>query len=167
MKTMRLPLHLAALFMLTSCAITTRNGSNWQAYTFTGSEIIPAEAGGIKTVWIRDGFMPRGEKPGVQESDLGSLPPKSGAIAGICYIQTSGGKLVDQSGYSLLKDEQITIKSTRDGIFVARTDEQGIFIEPLYPGEYEFSCRGAGRTAVIKEGKTALVQIRGGKRMAD
>jgi len=167
MKTIHLSLQLAALLMLTSCSITTRNSSNWQPYTFTGSEIIPAEANGLKTVWLRDGFMPRGEKPGAQESDLGSLPPKSGAIAGICYIQASGGKLADQSGYAVLMDEQVTIKSTRDGIFVARTDEKGVFIETLYPGEYEFSCRGAGRTAVIKEGKTTLVQIRGGKRMAD
>lgn len=164
MKTMRL--SLAALLMLTSCTIP-RNSSTWQPYTFTGSEIVPAEANGIKTVWVRDGFLPRSDKPVTLESDLGQLPPKSGAIAGICYTQTSGGKLADQSGHLALKDEQVTIKSTRDGLFVARTDEQGIFIETLYPGEYEFSCRGAGKTAVIKEGKTTLIQIRGGKRMAD
>jgi len=157
-------LPLIAVFSLSSCAQTA---STWQPYTFNGSAFQQGEINGKASLWLRDGFIPRTEKPLAGAFDIGSLPPKSGAVAGICYLQTSGGKLADQSGYTPYADEQIIIRSARDGIFVTRTDSNGIFTETLYPGEYEFSCRGAGNPAVVKEGKTTLIRIRGGKRMAD
>lgn len=157
-------LPLITVFSLSSC---TLSASTWQPYTFNGTGFLPGEPGGKPSIWLRDGFTPRTGKPLDGADDLGSLPPKSGAVAGICYLQTGGGKLVDHSGYTPYADEQILIRSARDGLFVTRTDSNGIFIETLYPGEYEFSCRGAASPAVIKEGKTTLVRIRGGKRMAD
>jgi len=157
-------LPLITVFSLSSC---TLSASTWQPYTFDGTEFHPGEITGKPSLWLRDGFMPRTEKPGLQTDNIGSLPPKSGAVAGICYLQTSGGKLADQSGFTPYADEQIIIRTARDGIFVTRTDSNGIFTETLYPGEYEFTCRGAGIPAAVKEGKTTLVRIRGGKRMAD
>lgn len=164
MKLRLLFLPLITVFSLSSC---TPSASTWQSYTFNGTEFHPGEITGKPSLWLRDGFIPRTEKPLTGALDLGNLPPKSGAVAGICYLQASGGKLSDKSGFTPYADEQIIIRSARDGIFVTRTDSNGLFTEMLYPGEYEFSCRGAGMPAVVKEGKTTLVQIRGGKRMAD
>lgn len=160
-------LPLITLLSLSACTLSARTASPWRPYTFDGKEFVPGELEGTPSFWIRDGFIPRTEQPGARAVDSGHLPAKSGAVAGICYLQTSGGKLADQSGTAPYGDEQITIRSARDGVFVTRTDAKGLFIETLYPGEYEFSCRGAGSSAVITEGKTTLVRIRGGKRMAD
>jgi len=160
-------LPLFTVFSLSSCTLSAQTASAWHPYTFNGTEFHPGELTGRPSLWLRDGFTPRTDKPVAGALDLGRLPPKSGAVAGICYLQTSGGKLTDQSGFTPYPDEQIIIRSARDGIFVTRTDNNGIFIETLYPGEYELSCRGAGSPVVVKEGKTTLVRIRGGKRMAD
>jgi len=50
---------------------------------------------------------------------------------------------------------------------VTRSDATGIFIEELFPGDYQLSCRGAEVAVIVEEGKTVLVPIRGAKRMAD
>ncbi len=165
---MKLRLCVLPLITALSLSSCTLSASTWQPYTFDGTSFHPGEITGKPSLWLRDGFIPRTETPPAGgASDLGSLPPKSGAVAGICYLQTSGGKLADQSGVTPYPDEQIIIRTARDGIFVTRTDSNGLFAELLYPGEYEFSCRGAGIPAVVKEGKTTLIHIRGGKRMAD
>ncbi|HZV80966.1 MAG TPA: hypothetical protein VFF53_02240 [Geobacteraceae bacterium] len=160
-------LPLITLLSLSSCTLPAQTASTWQPRTFNGKEFVPGESKEMPSFWIRDGFIPRTDKPGDQVVNIGRLPAKVGAVAGICYLQSSGGKLSDKSGVTPYADEQITIKSAREGIFVARTDDNGLFIETLYPGEYEFSCRGAGSSAIVTEGKTTLVHIKGGKRMAD
>lgn len=157
----------APLLLLTSCAIFAQPESPWHPYTFNGQKFIEGEIKGIQPIWLRDGFTPRLTKPEKAADDNWQLPPKSGAVAGICYLQTSGGKITSQTGVTPLADEQIVIKSMKEGVFVTRTDKDGLFAEVLDPGEYEFSCRGAGRQTEVNEGKTTLVQIRGGKRMAD
>ena len=167
MKLKSFLLPIITLLTLSSCTLPAQTTSTWQPFSFNGTEFIPGEREGMQSFWIRDGFIPRTEKLGNEAADIGRLPAKVGAVAGICYLQTSGGKLADKAGVTPYADEQITIKSARDGVFVTRTDDKGLFIETLYPGEYEFSCRGAGNSATVTVGKTTLVQIRGGKRMAD
>ncbi len=160
-------LPLITLMSLSSCTLPATTASTWQPFSFNGTGFVPGEREGMPSLWIRDGFIPRTEKMGPEAADIGRLPAKVGAVAGVCYLQTSGGKLADTSGSTPYADEQITIKSASDGVFVTRTDDRGLFIETLYPGEYEFSCRGAGSPARVFEGKTTLVTIRGGKRMVD
>lgn len=157
----------AAILPLSSCTLSAQSASPWHPYTFNGQEFIEGEIKGLQPLWLRDGFTPRLEKPDKAAEDNRRLPPKSGAVAGICYLQTSGGKIANQSGITPLADEQITINSMREGAFVTRTDADGLFIETLDPGEYVFSCRGAGSQAEVKTGETTLIRIRGGKRMAD
>jgi len=167
LKPFFLALLAPLLLSLIACTSSAFSPRTWQAHTFAGPEFLPGEKPGRPSLWLRDGFIPRTDKPGAQAVDIGRLPPKSGAVAGICYLQTSGGKLVDQADFQAFPDEQITIRNDETGIFITRTDDNGYFIEMLYPGKYEFYCRGAVSSAVIAEGKTTLVQIRGGKRMAD
>lgn len=167
MKTRHFLMPLLALFQLSACTLSPPGRSSWTPYSFSGTGFAPGEQRGGATFWLRDGFIPRTDSPGEMAQDMGRLPAKVGAVAGICYLQTSGGKLADRSGITPYADEQVTIRSLREGLYVTRTDENGLFIETLYPGEYELLCHGVGVTAEVKEGKTTLVGIRGGKRMVD
>jgi hypothetical protein len=158
---------LAALLTLTaSCSLSASPGK-WDKFSFNGQAFQPGGLGNRPSVWIRDGYIPRVEEPGNASRDSGKLPPKAGAVAGLCYVQTSGGKLADQSGSRPLPDELITIKSSEYGVSVTRSDAAGFFIEELFPGDYQFFCRGAGVEVRGQEGTTVLVPIRGAKRMAD
>lgn len=151
---------------LAACSLPA-TPSTWEKYSFNGQEF---QRGGIESrpsLWIRYGYLPRIEEPRDASRNYGKLPPKSGAVAGICYLQTSGGKLADQSGAKPLPDEQITISSRELGVSVTRSDTAGFFVEELFPGDYRLFCRGAEVSVSIKEGQTALVPIRGGKRMVD
>lgn len=159
-------LPLIGIIPLTlSCASCT--ASPWRPYTFNGNDFQPAVPVTDQTLWLRNGYLPRLDDPGRLAADTGRLPPGTGAVAGICYLQTSGGKVEGKSSVTPYPDEQITIKSKKEGISVIRTDDAGYFIELLPPGDYQFICRGAGKQVTVKKGKTTLIQLRGGKRMAD
>lgn len=143
------------------------NPPTWEKYSFNGLEF---QRGGIEnrpSIWVRRGYIPRIEEPRDASLDYGKLPPKAGAVAGICYQQTSGGKLADQSGTKPLPDEQITISSREFGTSVTRSDAAGFFVEELFPGDYRLFCRGAEIAVSVKKGQSVLVPIRGGKRMVD
>lgn len=156
---------LMILPLVLSCA--AGNPSLWQPYIFDGAGFSPAAETTSGTVWLRNGHFPviSETAPGPERSDR--LPKKTGAVAGICYLQTSGGKLSGQKSFTPYPDEQISLKNKKYGVFVTRTDRNGNFAEQLPTGEYELFCRGARTEIIIKQGETALAPIRGGKRMAD
>lgn len=156
---------LMILPLIFSCA--EGSSSLWKAYTFDGSNFSPAADNSSKAIWIRSGHFPLAAEapPGSNPSDI--LPPGSGAVAGICYIQTTGGRISERNLFTPYINEQITLRNKTDGTFVTRTDSSGYFVEFLNPGEYELFCRGVRTEFRIKQGETTLVPIRGGKRMAD
>lgn len=156
-----------AIFFTASCSHSNSLAGPWQTYTFNGAEFVTQQISGLPSIWVRDGYQPQTGEPEKLAVDIGKLSPGSGAVAGICYIRTSGGKLVDRSGIDLLADEQITIRNAKFGITVVRSNSAGIFTEELFPGSYELFCRGAKTDVTVREGKTALTAIRCGKRMAD
>lgn len=143
------------------------NSSPWSPRYFDGMNFSPNTATSSKAIWIRNGHFPATAEtpPGSASTDI--LPPGTGAVAGICYIQTSGGKLSDQNRFTPYPEEQITFRSKTDGVSVTRTDKDGYFAEYLPTGNYELFCRGVRTEIRIKQGETTLVPIRGGKRMAD
>lgn len=143
------------------------NGAAWTPYLFDGTDFRVAPDGQTKSVWLRYGYFPYLGQEAPLDTATTKLPAGTGAVAGICYLQTSGGKLVTQSRITPLPDEQITMKLSGEGAFVTRTDDSGYFSDALYPGEYEFYCRGVKVTGRVKQGETTLLPIRGGKRMAD
>lgn len=149
--------------LIFSCAGS--NPSAWKPYFFDGSSFVAAEDNGAKTVWTRSGHYPLTSEPPAGDSDR--LPSGTGAVAGICYLQTSGGKLAPAAKVTPYADEQITFKNKDEGVYVTRTDKNGYFAEYLPAGNYEVFCRGARMEISIKRGETTLVPIRGGKRMAD
>jgi hypothetical protein len=160
-------LFLPTIILSASCSHSNSRISLWQPYTFNGVEFVNQKIEGLPSIWVRDGFSPRTEEPEKAAVDTGKLPPGSGAVSGVCYIHSSGGKIADKSGFELLPDEQITIRNSRDGASVIRSDAAGLFTEELSPDPYQLFCRGAKVQVVVREGKTVLTVIRGGKRMAD
>ena len=155
------------IFFTASCSHSNSQIHLWQPYTFNGVEFVNQKMTGLPSIWVRDGYSPRTSEPDKITADTGKLPPGSGALSGVCYIHTSGGKLVDRSGFEPLADEQITIRNARYGVSVIRSDSAGFFIEELFPETYELFCRGAKTEVIVREGKTVFAVIRGGKRMVD
>jgi len=155
------------IFFTASCSHSNSQVYSWQPYTFNGVEFVNQKIAGLPSIWIRDGYYPRTAEPEKVTADSGKLSPRSGAVAGVCYIHSSGGKLADRSGFEPLPDEQITIRNARYGVSVIRSDSAGFFMEELFPETYELFCRGARREVIVREGKTVLTVIRGGKRMVD
>jgi len=148
-----------------SCAGTST--SPWKAYTFDGINFTPARDTSSQTIWVRSGHFPLTTDPTHSVSSADTLPPGTGAVAGICYHQTTGGKIAPQNSFTPYPDEQITIKSKSAGVSVTRTDKNGYFNEYLSSGDYELFCRGVRTEFRVKQGETTLVPLRGGKRMAD
>lgn len=158
----------ALLLMLSPLIFScSSNATAWTPYLFTGTGFQPSMDAPSKALWIRPGFFPYSGQDSPQAAANIKLPKGTGAVAGICYLQTSGGKIANQNMITPLPDEQITMKLIGEGVFVTRTDERGYFTDALYPGDYEFYCRGMKVTGTIRQGETTLIPIRGGKRMAD
>jgi len=154
------------LFTLTlSCA--GGHSSPWKPFLFDGTNFSPAADNSAKTIWLRSGHFPSTTEPAAGPAASDRLPPGTGAVAGICYLQTSGGKISPHSAFTPYPNEQITFKSKKDGVSITRTDKDGYFIEYLTAGDYELFCRGIRTEFRIKPGETTLVPVRGGKRMAD
>jgi hypothetical protein len=154
------------LFPLTfSCAGT--NSSPWKAYTFDGTNFSPSTESFSRAIWLLSGHFPSTTEPTTGAARLERLPPGTGAVAGICYLQTSGGKIFGQNSFSPYPNEQITFKSKAAGVSVTRTDKKGYFAETLSAGDYELFCRGVRTDFTINQGETTLVPMRCGKRMAD
>lgn len=148
-----------------SCAAA--NSSPWKAYTFDGNSFKPASADSSPAIWVRSGHAPLTTDPANLSASADRLPPGSGAVAGICYRQTTGGKISPNSSFAPFPDEQITFRSKSGVVSISATDKNGYFNEHLPPGDYELFCRGLRTEVTVKQGETTMVPIRGGKRMAD
>lgn len=161
-------LRLLLLMILPAIAsCTSTHSGNWQPYTFNGKNFSPAFEGVTGAVWIREGNYPIIADEAPDRATIDPLPKDTGAVAGICYLQTTGGKIADHNTFTPYPDERITFKSSVDGVSVARTDKNGYFLEYLLIGDYEVFCRGVKSEFRIRRGETTFIPIRGGKRMAD
>lgn len=159
--------YLLVAFIPTIFSCAGRAGPKWIPYTFNGSDFSVTYEKNLPVVWTRKGHFP---VVSIHEPDSAAtdpLPKGTGAIAGICYIQSSGGKLSGQSQLIPYSDEQVSFRNVSDGSSVTRTDKSGYFLDYLPKGDYVLFCRGVNKTFSIKEGETTFVPIRGGKRMAD
>jgi len=159
----------AIILLILPLALSCTGGhtSHWQPFFFDGTGFSPATDGRSNEIWLQSGFLPSITDPtnGTVRSDR--LPPGTGAVAGICYLQTSGGKMSSHNSFTPYPYEHITVKNKKDGVSVTRTGEDGYFIEPLFAGDYELFCRGVRAEFRIKPGETTLVPVRSGKRMTD
>lgn len=156
------------LALLSSCAA---GGGNLPAdrspgyFFFDGASFIEGRREGAPSVMIKDGYYPQ-VLPAKDNGRPKRLPEGAGGVAGFCFMEVRGGKLGRADGVIPLGGREVTL--TGDGRKVTvRTDENGFFVTALPEGRYEVELLGARKTIDVKKGKSAIVTLRGGKRLVD
>jgi hypothetical protein len=148
-------------------AVSKRPDAVWNYYHFDGRGFVagpPADSRPFLAV--RDNAIPAVLTRMATAEPL-ALPAGKGALAGICYIQNSGGKLAGGSGYSPCPRASITISSGDTLVASVPSDENGFFISLLAAGRYRIGNGVFEVEAVVEKGTTSLVPLRAGKRMVD
>jgi hypothetical protein len=149
----------------TAAAAAKRQADTWSYYHFDGSRFVAGQPKDGTSVALRTGDRPVMQAYAAPIEAV-KLAPGTGAIAGICFIQSSGGKL--KQGPPYLPCPRVTVQIFAGDQIVATTvtDEQGYFVVILAPGRYRVSSR-EDVEVTVKDGTTTLVPLRAGKRMVD
>lgn len=152
----------------TAVAGTKRPGDVWIFYHFDG---IGFKAGPSSDnsafVAAREGVRPVVLLAETADIESIELPKGSGAISGICYIQSSGGKLGGGSGYVPCPRVPLLISSGGKQLVTVQTDEHGYFVVVLAAGTYQVGNQPFTAEISVERGITTLVPLRAGKRMVD
>lgn len=152
---------------VTATAAARRPSEKWHFYHFDGNTFVsgkPAE--GEDFIAVGDKLQPLIANSTAKLKTV-SLSSGKGAVAGIAYIQSSGGKLGNGAGYSGIPG--LTLQALSDGKISAtfETDEKGYFTANLNPGQYKVGSAPFYVDITVKEGITTIVPVRAGKRMVD
>lgn len=140
----------------------------WNYYHFDGASFTPGPAiDGSAYVAVREQVRP--VVLTAQAADIGQtpLPAGAGAIAGICYLQSSGGKLGGGSGYRPCPRVPLLIHSGGKELVTVQTDDHGHFVVVLPAGTYSIGNGPLTAGITVERGITTLVPLRAGKRMVD
>jgi hypothetical protein len=158
---MRLLLLLCVLFAGTGLCCAAQAGG-WDSYLFDGAGFV--KGSGSSAILTREGYLPvpAGGRAPAEEK----LPAGTGAVAVLCFQQRSPGRLRMHPALAPLPGVAITLAG-KHGSVVGRTDASGYLILALPSGNYEIRFLGFAQKVVVESGKTALVALRGGKRMVD
>ncbi|MBC8017199.1 MAG: hypothetical protein H7X83_01600 [Verrucomicrobia bacterium] len=164
-------LILAGLVLIVMCvavsAASKRPGAAWNYYHFDGRGFVAGQPpDGGPFLAVRDHVLPV-EMSRAVKIEAVSLPKNKGAIAGICYIQSSGGKLEGGRGYAPCPRTTITISSGNTVVTSMLSDENGYFVAILAAGSYRVGSGAFAVEALVEKGTTVLVPLRAGKRMVD
>ena len=158
---------LVAVICVTASAFAKRPAGAWNYYHFDGHAFVagqpPAEGPFLA---MRQQMRPV-VVTGTAKIEEVALPPGNGAIAGLCYIQRSGGKLANVSGYSPVPGTPVKIFSGGKVVTTLEADEHGYFVAEVTAGRYSVDSGPAKFEVSVEKGKTVLVPLRTGKRMAD
>lgn len=153
------------LFSFDASALARRPAEQWAYFHFDGAQFVPGKRAAGTFVAVRDGVQPvvtaRAEK--LQSAPL---PAGTGAVVGICYVQSSGGKLRAGAGFDAVPLIPVEITAGGRNVATVETDRNGYFIAALPPGTYKVGARGTVEVTVTK-GSTTFVPLRVGKRMVD
>jgi len=141
-------------------------GNSAHPWHFNGREFVPGPGDGSVVVMVRDGYLPV-VRAADDSAPSVTVPDGLGTIAGICYIQVSGGKLSDQGGALPAAGCILEIVDASGVAWRATSDRNGFFSLPLPAGTYEVHGAGSPVTLTVTEGRAALVALRAGKRMVD
>jgi len=155
-------LFLLGVFLTASGLAGACAASSWQTLAFDGN--VFAKGSGSGAIMVRDGYLPVPAGTAAPRED--QLPEGTGAVAVFCYQQRSGGKLRPLGGLAPMAEVVITVNGTSLKL-AARTDASGYLILALPPGSYDVGLFGLSKKVTVEGGKTALVALRGGKRMVD
>jgi hypothetical protein len=160
---MRLLPGMLALLTVFCCSPFVRaEAPGFKSFLFDGASF--KEAHGAGAILVRDGMLPALDEEGAVHED--PLPTGSGAVAVLCYRQSSGGKLKNHAAVQPMTGVAVSVRGTAFTL-AARTGASGYLILALPAGSYRIQLMGFTKQIVIEAGKTALVPIRGGKRMVD
>lgn len=152
-----------------SMATLPSDANHWQYYKFNGSGFVLGKPEAAKTVVaLHESYWPKVTSTYVS-GDVAKLPPVTGVIAGLCYIQTAGGKL-DNRGASVnivYGRMPVQIISRNGEEKSATTDDDGYFMVAVKPGRYSVVCGADSLDIVVENKKTKLIALRAGRRMVD
>jgi hypothetical protein len=162
---------LAGLGVVVLCAAalaaSRRPPGDMVYYHFNGQDFIAGQPGnGGPFIAVGEKLRPVVRSGSVKIEPAG-LAPGQGAIAGICYIQSSGGKLASGAGYTPCARMQLRISSAEAGVTTVTTDEDGYFVAVLDAGMYRIGDAPLTIDVRVEVGQTTLVPLRAGKRMVD
>jgi len=149
-------------------AAANRPADVWNYYHFNRTAFTPGPAiDGSAYVAVREKVRP--VVVTAQAADIGqtALPDESGAIAGICYLQSSGGKLGNGSGFVPYPRVPLLISSGGKQFVTVQTDDHGYFVVVLPAGIYSIGSGPFTAEITVERGITTLVPLRAGKRMVD
>jgi len=166
---------IALLFFITGTmlsasvfAASNRPADVWNYYHFDGTAFVPGpSADGNAYVAVRKEARPVVLTTETSDIEYTVLPVDSGVIAGICYLQSSGGKLGSGSGYQPYPRVPLLISSAGKQFVTVQTDDHGYFVVVLPAGTYTVGSGPFTAEMTVERGITTLVPLRAGKRMVD
>ncbi len=137
----------------------------WNFYHFDGIAFTSGPAvDGSPFLAIREKLLPVVLTVQTAAIEQTALPDGTGAIAGICYIQSSGGKLGVGGGFKPYPRLPLLISNEGKEFVTVQTDNHGYFVVVLPAGVYSV---GSGPSITVERGIATLVPLRVGKRMVD
>jgi len=155
-------------FSVSASAAGNRPGDVWNYYHFDGSAFLAGPAtDGSAFVAVRENVQPVVLTAQGARIEPTALPVGAGVIAGICYIQSSGGKLGTGSGYRPYPRVPLLIATGGKELVTVQTDDYGYFVVVLPAGTYSIGSGTFTAEIAVERGVTTLVPLRAGKRMVD
>ncbi len=151
----------------TALAAAKWQGYMWNYYHFDGQGFVAGKStDGGPFLAVRNGAWPVLLTDSAKIEEV-ALPEGKGALAGICYMQSSGGKLASGPAYVPYSHMPVQISSGTKVLITVETDNQGFFVAELAPGRYVVSTGAVKVEVTVENNKTVLVPLRAGKRMVD
>jgi hypothetical protein len=163
-----LALLICSALPASASAAGNRPGYAWNYYHFDGIAFTPGpSADGSAFVAVREKARPVVLTAQTSLIEQTTLPDGEGVIAGICYLQSSGGKLGAGSGFKPYPRVPLLISSGGKEFVTVQTDDNGYFVVVLPAGTYSISSGPFTTEVTAERGITTLVPLRAGKRMVD
>jgi hypothetical protein len=157
-----------ALLSTPASAASKRPVDVWNYYHFDGSAFAPGPAvDGTAFVAVQQKVQPVVLTAPTEQIEHAVLPDGSGVIAGICYLQSAGGKLGTGRGFKPFARVPLLISSADKQRVSVQTDDHGYFVVVLPAGTYSVASGPFTADVTVERGITTLVPLRGGKRMVD
>ncbi|MEI7815745.1 MAG: hypothetical protein WCI45_01015 [Desulfuromonadales bacterium] len=152
----------------TASAAAKRPPEVWNYYHFDGVAFTSGSAvDGSAFIAVREKTRPVVLTIETSPSESTPIPEGSGVIAGICYLQSTGGKLGSGSGFKSYPRVPLLISTAGKPFVTVQTDDLGYFVVVLPAATYTVGSGPATAEISVEPGITTLVPLRVGKRMAD
>lgn len=157
---------LLLVISLTAVAAAKRPVGRWKFFHFDGHSFVAGRsADDTPDVAVQAGVRPvvlhQGEQPAAVDLAAGT-----GALAGICFVQRSGGKLKRGPAFLPYARMPVLVLAGAKVVATVMTDDRGYFQTTVAAGRYRVEAREAVEVTV-ENGATTLIPLRAGKRMAD